>query len=242
MGRIGVLLVCLSGWLGGSLSGIARAAEPEPARAGRHLGVEGLTDFPLHIGGQVWAEFPGRIRLTTSFGELPDIYLDTINAVAVKAGAYNHATADLISEALDRAFTWRIQAGWRPFKRRGAYFEAGFGILEVDAALAVASVVRAASSFPVPQELNVGFGYELHTLVETVGGEVGWMWYPWRSLTVRVALGFHAAVAAQVHLEPNFASTLQRPFTRFAAAYVEEIIERNLFIPTVGLAIGWRLF
>ena len=43
-------------------------------------------------------------------------------------------------------------------------------------------------------------------------------------------------------IKPNFASTLQRPFTRFAEDYGEELIKKYLFIPTVGLALGWRLF
>ena len=221
---------------------VAHAGEPDAAPSKWHLGVEWLTDVPLHVGGQVWVELPHRIRVSTSFGELPDLYLDAINAVAVKAGAYDNRTADLISEALDQAFSWRLQVGWRPFRHRGAYFEVGFGILEKEAGLALASVITAATSFPAPQAPGLGFGYELHSVVETVGGEVGWIWYPWRGLTVRLALAFHAAVAAEVTLTPNFASTIQRPFTRFAAAYVEELIEENLFIPTVGLAIGWQLF
>src|SRR5262249_16089368 len=68
-----------------------------------------------------------RIRLSTSFGEMPEEYLDVINAVATATGAYSHATADLIEEALDHAFTWRLHAGWRPFTKRGGYIEAGFG-------------------------------------------------------------------------------------------------------------------
>jgi hypothetical protein len=232
--RVAFLLLCLGN--------LARAQAPSPAPDKWHLGVEVLTDFPLHVGGQVWVELPCRLRLTTSFGEMPDSYLDLINAVAVKAGAYNNATADLISEALDQAFSWRLQAGWRPFKRRGAYFEVGFGILEKNAGLTLAAVVTAASSFPAPQVALLGFGYDMHTIVETVGGEVGWIWYPWRNITVRVALAFHAAVGAEVSIKPNFASTIQRPFTRFVSAYVEDLIERNLFVPTIGLAIGWKLF
>jgi hypothetical protein len=207
-----------------------------------HLGIELLTDFPLQVGWQFWAELPYRIRLSTSFGEMPDLYLDTINAVAVAAGAYSKQKADLLSEALDNAFTWRLHVGWRPFKNRGAYFEFGYGMLALDAGVGLAAVIEAASGFPAPQVPNIGLGYELHSVVETLGGEVGWIWYPWRNLTVRVSLGFAATVGAQVHLHPNFASTIQRPFTRFAEDYIQQLIERYLFVPTVGVAVGWRLF
>lgn len=184
-----------------------------------HLGVEALTDFPLHVGAQVWLETPHRFRITLSSGEMPDAYLQTINKIAVSAGAYGQPTADFITELLDHAESWRLQVGWRPFRHRGAYVEAGFGLLTLEKGLALASVIQLATTLPAPQEANVGFGYEVHTVVETLGVEVGWIWYPWRDLTVRFALAFAAPVGAQISIKPNFASTLQQPFTRFAEAY-----------------------
>src|SRR4051794_7105865 len=157
------------------ISGTASADPPVESRKW-HLGIEGMTDFPLSVGAQVWAELPHRIRLTVSAGELPDAYLSTINAIAVSAGAYNQSQADLITELIDRASTWRVQAGWRPFRRRGAYFEGGFGLLTLNKGLAVAAVIELATGFPVPQEANIGFGYEVTTVVEMMGVEVGWIW------------------------------------------------------------------
>ncbi len=226
------------------VTGVAHA-QPTAARTDErawHLGIEGLTDFPLHVGVQVWLEMPHRFRLTVSTGEMPDAYLQTINSVATSAGVYKQSTADFLTELIDRAVSWRLQVGWRPLRHRGAYVEAGFGILTVEKGLALADVIQLATTFPVPQEANVGLGYDVHTVVETLGIEVGWIWYPWRDLTVRFALGFAAPVGAQVHIQPNFASTVQQPFTRFAQDYGEELIEKYLFIPTVGLAVGWRLF
>jgi hypothetical protein len=207
-----------------------------------HLGFEAMTDFPLYVGAQVWAELPHRIRLTMSSGEMPTAYLDTINAIATSAGAYDQKTAAFISELLDHSATWRLHIGWRPWKRRGAYIEGGFGIITLQKGLAVAEVISLATSFPVPQEPNVGFGYTVDTVVETLGVEVGWIWYPWRDLSLRVALAFAGPVGAQVSISPNFASTLQRPFTRFAESYAEELIEKYLLVPTVGIGVGWRLF
>jgi hypothetical protein len=226
------------------LSGVAHAdgVEAQPKTRDWHLGVEVLTDFPLYIGAQVWVELPHRIRLSTSFGDMPDLYLDTINSIAVSAGAYNNATAEFLSELLDRAFTWRLHAGWRPFKRRGAYFEVGYGILELHGSTGVLSVIQLATGFTAPFEPGIGFEYHLNTLVQTVGVEVGWMWYPRNNLTVRFSLGFAAVVNAHVDIEPNFLASKQRIFTRLASDYAEQLIERHLFIPTIGLAVGWRLF
>jgi hypothetical protein len=192
-------------------------AEPKPEARDWHIGVEVLTDFPLYIGGQFWVEMPYRFRLSTSFGEMPDFYFDTINAVAVAAGAYNNRQAEFLSELLDHAFTWRLHAGWRPFKNHGAYFEVGYGLLEAHGSIGVLSVIQLATGFTAPIEANIGFEYRLSTLVQTVGVEVGWIWYPRSNLTVRLAFGFAATVHANVDIEPNFLSTLQRPFTQLAS-------------------------
>jgi hypothetical protein len=226
----------------------AAAAHAEPTegaannRHAWHLGIEGMTDFPLSVGAQVWLETPYRFRITVSSGEMPDAYLQTINKIATSTGLYKQSTADFITELLDRAATFRLQFGWRPFRHRGAYVEGGFGIITVEKGLALASVIQLATSVPVPQQANVGFGYEVHTVIETLGVELGWIWNPWAGITLRASIGFAAPVGAQISIEPNFASTVQRPFTRFAEAYGEELIEKYLLVPTVGFAVGWTLF
>jgi hypothetical protein len=230
-----LLLLCLA-------VGVAQAEPVERRQRQWHLGIEGMTDFPLTVGVQVWAELPYRIRLTMSSGDLPDGYLQTINAIAVSAGVYNQRQADFLTELLDRAATWRLHVGWRPFPRRGAYFEGGFGIVTLEKSLALADVIQLATGFTVPQEAQIGLGYEATTVVETLGVEVGWMWFPWRDLSVRVSLAFAGAVGAQVHIEPNFAATAQAPFTQQAERYAEHFIETYFMVPTVGVALGWRLF
>jgi hypothetical protein len=222
---------------------VSTIAHAEPVEQRKwHIGVEGLTDFPLHLGVQVWAELPYRFRLTMSEGGMPDGYLQTINAVAVAAGAYNQSQADLITESLDRSFVWRLQFGWRPFPRRGAYFAGSFTIVTLDHGLGLADVIRAATGVQLPQEANIGLGYEINTVVEMLGVEVGWIWFPWRDLTVRFALGFSGPVGVQMSIKPNFASTIQQPFLRQAESYAEDLIQKHLLAPTVGLALGWRLY
>lgn len=201
-----------------------------------------MTDFPLQVGGLVWIELPHRLRLTLSGGEMPDAYLQTINAIATSAGAYNQEQADFISELIHRAGSWRVQVGWRPFRYHGAYLEGGFGLLTVDKGLALADIIEQATGFPAPREPRLGLGYRITSVAEMVSLELGWIWYPWRNLTVRASLACAVAVDAQVSIKPNFASTLQRPFTRFAEDYGADLIKKYLIIPTVGLAVGWRLF
>jgi hypothetical protein len=234
--RILALLLCLGG--------VGRAEEFETPEAARrwHFGIEAVTDFPLYIGGQVWVQLPHRLRLTTSFGEMPDFYMSTINGIATHAGVYSNATGELIKEAIDRALSWRIQLGWVPWKNHGAYFEVGFGVIELQAGLALADVINAATGYPIPQIPGIGFGFKIDSIVETVGGEVGWIWYPWRNLTVRVGVAFHAPVAAQVSLEAKFITNGKLPFARFAEDYMAELLRRYLYVPTIALAVGWRIY
>jgi hypothetical protein len=226
-------------------AGVAHAEPAEQQRPiGRkwHIGIEGMTDFPLWVGAQVWAELPYRIRLTMSSGELPESYLEVVNKIAVSAGAYSQQQADFITELLERAAIWRIQAGWRPFPRLGGYVEGGFGVVTLEKGIGLAPVIQLVTGLMVPQEANVGLGYEITSVIEVLGVEVGWIWYPWRDLTVRVSLAFTGAVGAQVDIQPNFASTIQKPFTQAAERRAQEILERDFMIPTVGVAVGWRLF
>ncbi len=224
-----------------SVGGTVRAA-PEESQRPWHLGLEAMTDFPIYVGTQIWAELPGRLRLSTSFGEMPDVYVDTINGIARAAGAYDRNTAEFISESLDHAFTWRVHAGWRPFRRLGLYVEAGYGIFEVHANIGLAGIIEQATGLTAPSDTNLGLGYKLDTLVQTIGVEVGWTWKPWRDLTLRVAVGLASTISARVDVKPNFLSTAQEPFLRLASDYVEGVIEKYFFIPTVGLALGWQLF
>ena len=111
------------------------------------------------------------------------------------------------------------------------------------AGLGLADAIEAASGFPVPQEAKIGLGYKLNSVVETVGVEVGWIWNPWRDLTVRVSFAFASAVGAQVSIKPNFLATKQQFFTRFAEDYMEDPDQE---VPSSSrrweLAVGWRVF
>ena len=51
------------------------------------LGAEALSEFPMQVGGRVWVELPGRIRLSTTLGYLPGAYESAVNAALVGAGA-----------------------------------------------------------------------------------------------------------------------------------------------------------
>src|SRR5262249_21304433 len=147
----------------------AEPADEQPLPRNWHLGIEGMTDFPLTVGAQVWAELPYRLRITMSAGELPHRYPPPINPLARAAGAYTQQQADFITEILDRAATWRLHVGWRPFPRRGAYFEGGFGIITLEKGIALADVITLATGFMVPQDARIGLGYEVTTVVETLG-------------------------------------------------------------------------
>jgi hypothetical protein len=230
-----LVLLLVSSW--------ARAepvATPPEARKW-HLGVEALTDFPIQVGAKVWMKLPYRVRLSTSFGEMPDRYVDAINGIATSAGLYGDSVAQLMSAMLNRAITWRLHVGWFPFRHRGAYIELGYGQMWLDKGLVVAEVLQATGVIP-PADTGIGFGYQVNSRVETLGIEIGWMWFPWRDLTLRASIGFAATVGAQVEIEPNFAAQHQQIFTRISELYLEDLIKTYFFVPTIGFAVGWRLY
>ncbi len=227
------------------LASTAQAQERRSRLENWHLGAEVLTDFPMQIGARVWVEFPHRLRLDTSFGGLPGPYVDVINDILVAANAYNQQTADLIKEALQSSLLWRIHFGWRPFKRRGFYFEGGYGLVALGGGATTAELITAVTGKPAPPDVNSSKGYNVTSLLHMIDLEIGWQWFVWRGLSLRAAAGFAGTVGAQTTVAPNFkpiAANAQQQFGRAAGAYLDNIYTSYVFVPVVSVAIGWRFF
>ena len=108
------------------------------------------TDFPIDIGAGIEVEGPFRIRLSSTVGIVPGVYVDTINAFLVGIGAYNHDTANLIKSALDNSLIWRTHVGWRPWSRHGFYGMAGYGLVTLGGGATGSEIIEAATGKSLP--------------------------------------------------------------------------------------------
>ena len=83
------------------LLAVSAGIRAEASESKWKLRAEVSTAFPLKLGGGVQIEGPGRIRLHSNLGILPDSYLDSVHLIAESADWYGPTTSQLISAALE---------------------------------------------------------------------------------------------------------------------------------------------
>jgi hypothetical protein len=81
--------------------------------SGLRVAVGAGTDFPIAVGARLEIEARSRLRISTSVGILPGMYVDAISAEVVARGGYGEETGDLVKRSLERAIVWRAHVGAR---------------------------------------------------------------------------------------------------------------------------------
>jgi hypothetical protein len=227
-----VVLLCAS---------VARAREGG-AGASWKLSVEAGTDFPLSVGARVGAEFPYRLRLSTSLGWLPRPYLRAINSAAVKAGAYDRPTADLIESGLGSAVVWRTHVGWRPFAGAGFYVDVGYGLLALGGETSPEEVLVQLIGIDPPFEGGeLDRRYEVDSLLHLADVELGWQWTVRERWTVRAALGGAFTFKSAATVEPEYEAipVLTDLFTTLAEDELNEVYRKYVHLPVLSLSVGY---
>ena len=216
-----------------------------------HLDLRAQTDFPLSIGGRLNAELPGRIQLSTALGVLPGAYVDVINTGVVSAGGYDRFTAYVIRDALRKSLVWRTHLGWRPFEKRGWYFEAGYGFVSLGLALTPEDVLVAAlgNDAPgVPDEVDRALTYDIRTNLHMIDVESGWRWLlAGDRIVLSAALGFAATIDARTRIEPRYSNAVTdsgpaRALANIGENHLDAIYERYVFTPVGTVSVGYRFF
>ena len=205
------------------------------------------TDFPLMAGAGITHELPGRLRIDGAAGLLPGPYWDTVNRTLVSAEVYSEDTAELIDILLTGALVLRLEAGWRPWERRGFFFTAGYqhlGLAGGSTNIALyadgitASLYEAASSV---------FG-DLEVLVvpSMVLGRTGWEWHVRESILLRATLGFAYTVRSRSEVSMTdpprnpIAAALSDSLAEEAEAYLDDVFESWVHTPMIGVYSGFR--
>lgn len=223
-----------------------------PSRDGPfHLDLQAQTDFPVAVGARISAEFPYRLQLSTGVGTLPGPYVDVINAVVVAAGGYDEATADVIRSALASSLVWRTHVGWRPLKKRGWYFEGGYGLVTLGGGITGQEALTLLTGGTVPTSDGPGttlLDYDVRSTLHMVDVETGWRWLLWRDrIVLRAALGFAGTVGSKTVLEPKDTTRLTdtaalQTLAREGEAYLDDIYTSYVFTPVVSVGVGYRFF
>ena len=212
------------------------------ARPAEHLRFEAATAVPVYVGGRLLAELPARIRLGSSVGVLPRLYVDGINEIAVATGGYDDDVADVIEDTLARSLVWRTHLGWRPFPGAGFYFEAGYGLVTLGGGTSEAELVAMAFGVDVP-EILLADRYLVEATLHMFDAEVGWEWWVVDRISLRLGLGVASTIDASASVEEDGGlPILADAAAEIAEDQLEENLERYVHTPTLSLAIGVRLF
>lgn len=232
MGRAACLVVLL--W--------ATQAAAAPT-AWRVDGIAG-TRFPLDLGAQVLVEGPGRLRLGTSFGYLPETYVSATNRVLVALDVYSRAVGELIETALQNSLVWTTQLGWRPFPRHGFALGVGYTLISLGGGLTGAEAISAASRRPLPAiATGLPVKVQARSTLHALSAELSWEWLVAEHFLVRAALGGFGTLDASTTLtqksHPALASFIA-PFLREGEAYLDDTYTSYVHAGYVALGAGVR--
>ncbi len=227
----------------------ATAGEVELDPGPRHrvlLGAEALAELPLQMGGRVWAELPGRIRVGTTVGAMPGFYLSAINTALTSGGAMRTDEGKLIGAAVEQVLIWRLSLGWRPFSGRGFYFSAAYllGLLEGFLPVHLLEVAAKAAPVEVPGLDRYKDGAAAETSLHMIHLELGWTWSAPPGLSLRLALGAALTASASTRVDATGTAADYPQVARLAGKAeinISDMLETHAFTPTISLAVGWQM-
>jgi hypothetical protein len=226
-------IVCMLFCSGGSLA----AEDKIHLNAGLH------TDLPLSLGGRIGVELPGRIRIASSLGFLPDAYAKTLNTFLVGENMYNQATGDLVRSALKNSLVWRLHAGFRPFENYGFHMEAGYGLIALGSSATATEIVAGTSGYPLSAG-DSGKSVSVNSTLLMLDVELGWEWF-WDQIYFRVSLGGAFTLFASTWVKANYQPTLPRltqAFTGSTENYLDNIYQSYVHTPTASFTVGYSFF
>jgi hypothetical protein len=220
---------------------------PEPRRASPvslALGVG--TDFPLSVHAAALLELPGRVQLSTSLGLLPRSYLEVLDDVLVRTGAYGEDDAQLVEDSLSSAVVWRTFLGWRPFAHRGFYFAGGYTLITLGGNVTSTRTLFRALGIDVPEDLlNEVALARVHSTLHQGALELGWQWNLPARLKLKLGLGGFATLAASSSLEPEVSepfATLAQPLLNAAEGELNGNYRDHVHGGYVSLSLYFTLF
>lgn len=196
------------------------------------LSFEGVTHAPFDMGLQLGLETPQGLRLFGGYGWVPGAYMNLLTGVAANASRNSYAAA-LLNEADYAGHTWRVQAGWRPFRALGLYGDIGYARLNAQGSLELAS-----SGVPMLQAL--GGGYLATTRLDMWLVELGYQ----AQLADRLVLGVALGAVGTFNARTSITSVDGAPNSELlgsAASQADSALESYGIVPTLSLRLGFDL-
>jgi len=229
-------MIVLSLLLGTASAAVhALDAEPEPSTVSVLL----RTDVPLFTGVSGEWESSKRARLGGGLGLFPGSYLDLINGASVSSGRYDQFTADLIDLALKRSLVVHVDAGMRPWPDGHFLVDVGIQVAWLGGGATSAELVEAMGG----PETTTDVRFRVRATDTMLTFNVGWEFTPIERGLVRVGLGAATTLGAKAKIwrEDAPPSLLGSRVYEGAEWVLEDTLKTWVHLPTIDLAVGWRV-
>jgi hypothetical protein len=208
------------------------------------LDLNAATLIPLSVGPELDVELPGRVLAQVHLGWMPELYSRTLTGALENAGVYDDTVGALIDGALESATTWRLAAGWRPFRDSGFEVTLGYVHVSLEGSTTSGELAPLVSA-DIAERLNseIGnVGIHVDSQIHHLTAALGWRWLIAKRLVMVANVGYLQAFASHSSLQIDGFPEL----TRLAAPTVDSVLHdhymRYIKIPVVGIGIGYRFF
>ena len=213
--------------------------QPRGATASHDFALDLLADatLPLSLGARVALEVPGHFLFYVTAGAVAAPFVDAILDVGTGWGAFSDRDAQVCRTLLGGATLFEAGLGLRPAGTPGIEISVGYVLLWSHRTVSPEELglPTLASTTSVP-----ALGLDL--AIDAIHVELAWQTQLLDIVTLRISAGWLHAFEHQVSLvaeqpSPDVAATLDTMEARLALE-----VGRRAFGPTVGLALGFRLF
>jgi hypothetical protein len=211
----------------------SNAQESERRRKAWMLSVEGVTHAPIDMGVQLGVETPQGLRLFGGYGWVPGSYMNLLTGIAANASGNSYAQA-LLEHGEYAGKTWRVQAGFRPFRAIGLYADVGYARVNASGALDLAAS-------GVPQLTMFGGGYTASTRLDMWLVELGYQGELADRVVLALALGMMGTLDAKTSISAVGGAPTNNAILNSAASQADSALEKYGFVPTLTLRLGFDL-
>jgi hypothetical protein len=202
-------------------------------RDGWMLSIEGVTHAPIDAGFQLGLETPQGLRLFAGYGWVPGSYMSLLTGIAANASGSPYAKA-LLDETKYQGHTWRLQAGFRPFRALGLYADVGYAQVNAKGSLELASS-------NIPQLAALGGGYQTQTRLDMWLVELGYQGQLADRLVLGIALGAMGTLGSTTSISAVNGAPTHEAILDSAAAQADTALEKYGIVPTLTLRLGFDL-
>ncbi len=197
------------------------------------LSLEAVTHAPVDVGAQVGLETPQGLRIFGGYGLVPGAYMGLLTGIAANASGDSYART-LLEDARYSGHTWRVQAGFRPFRALGLYGDVGYARLNARGDWDL-------SSSDVPQLAALGGGYQARTALDLWLVELGYQAQLKDRLVLALALGCMGTFSSTTRITAVDGAPTNSAILTSAASQADTALQRYGIVPTLTLRLGFDL-